>query len=109
MEEVAPDAVYTSAHPGEHLAELLDIGFAGCVVDGGSALSHDGCHDDIGGAGDGRFVQQHIAAFQMSGFQVEEPFFGVIVELGSQLFKSDDMCIQAASSYLIASGFWNEC
>ena len=33
----------------QHGAELLDIGFASCIIDGGSALSHRCCHDDIGG------------------------------------------------------------
>ena len=66
-EQVRTDAFYPGAHPAEHPAELLDIGFAGGIVDGGSTFCHHRCHDDIGSTGDGGFVEQHIATFQPVG------------------------------------------
>ena len=61
-EEVGADALNAGTHAHEHTAELLEVGFAGGVVDGGGAMGGDGCHDDVGGSGDGGFVEEHIAA-----------------------------------------------
>ena len=59
-EEVAAYALDVGAHRVQHLAELLQIGLAGRVVDGGVAGGEGRGHHYVGGAGDGGLVQQHI-------------------------------------------------
>ncbi len=56
-QQVGGDAADFSSHPVEQSAELLHVGFAGGVVDGGRAFGKDGCHYDIGCSGDRCFVQ----------------------------------------------------
>src|ERR1700754_3526567 len=104
-DQIASYAADPRAHPGQHFTKLLDIGFAGGVVDSSGSLGHYGCHDDVGGTGDGWFIQQQVTAFQMWGFEVEKAFFGLVVELDTQLFKTDDMGIEPSPAYLIAAGF----
>ena len=61
-EQVRADAGDAGSHPREHEAELLDVGLAGRVVDGGGASGEHCCHDDVGRAGHGGLVQEHVAA-----------------------------------------------
>ena len=65
LEQVASDALDLGAHAVQHFAELLDIGLAGGIVNGGGAFGHYGGHYDIGCAGNGGLVQQHVCTFQV--------------------------------------------
>ena len=104
-QEVGGDAADLRAHSVEQVAQLLDIGFAGCVVDGRGALGQHGGHDDIGRTCDGGFVQEHIGAVQAVGRNLEDAFFVVIAELCAQLLHSKEVCIEPAASYFVATGF----
>ena len=59
-QQVTTDAADICSHAVEHVAELLYIRFAGCIIDGCSAFSQCSSHNDIGGTGDGCLVKQHV-------------------------------------------------
>ena len=56
VEEVGSHACNLCTHAVEHVAKLLQIRFAGCIVDGGLPLGHHGCHHDIGSTGYGSLI-----------------------------------------------------
>ena len=88
-EEVGADARDLGAHLVEHLAELLDVGLAGGVVDGGGALGEDGGHDDVGGAGDAGFIQEHVGAAEFVGIDFIDAALDAVVELGAEVLVAD--------------------
>ena len=108
-EHVGADAADLCAHAVQHPTELLQVGFAGCIVDGGSAFGHCGSHHDVGRTSNGGLIEQHIGSLQCWCFQVEETIFRVIGELYTEFFKTDDVRIQPPPSDLITAGFWDEC
>ena len=59
-EQVAADACDVGSHAVKHVAELLDVGFAGCIIDGGSPLGEYGSHNNVGRTSDRSLVEQHI-------------------------------------------------
>jgi hypothetical protein len=104
-DQVGPDAADPGTHAVEHEAKLLEIGFAGGVVDGGGAFGEYGGHDDVGGAGHRCFIQEHVAAFECGGVDMEEVLAGVEVELGAELLEAEEMGIEAPAADLVASRF----
>ena len=70
-EQVRCNAADACAHAVEHLAELLQIGLAGSIVNGSRALCHHSRHDNVGRTRHRGFVEQHIAAFQFLGDNLE--------------------------------------
>ena len=86
-EQVRRDARDQRAHAVQHPAELLDIRFAGGVVDRRAPLGQYGGHHDIGRAGHRRLVEQHVAAFQAAALDGKEIGSRIEVELGAQLLK----------------------
>ena len=77
-QQVAADPADLRPHAVEHPAELLDIGFAGGIINSSGADGHGSGHHDIGGAGNRWFIQQQICAFQVRGFQVKKSVFFMI-------------------------------
>ena len=61
-EQVAADACDVGSHAVEHVAELLDVGFAGGIIDGGSPLGEYGSHNNVGRTSDRSLVEQHVGA-----------------------------------------------
>ena len=59
-EEVGGNAGDAGPHGVEELAELLNVGLAGSIVDGGNAPGEDSRHDDVGRAGNGRLIKEHV-------------------------------------------------
>ena len=103
-EEVGAHAVDECTHPVEHLAQLLQIGLAGGVVDGGRALREDRGHDDIGRTGHGGLVQQHVPARQAAvAGQVESPAVGIIVHGGSQFDHAVQVRVHPPTADLVAA------
>ena len=66
-EQVAANAADLCAHPVEHFAKLLQVRLAGSVINGGGAIGHNGGHDDVGRACNGRLVQQHVHSAEIGG------------------------------------------
>ena len=86
------------------MAELLDVGFTGGIVDGGDTLGQHGSHDDVGRTGHRSLVQQHVGSLQTRGVDVEDTALRVMMEGGSQLVDAQEMGVQTAAAYLVASG-----
>ena len=63
-QQVGADSADLCTHPDKHVAKLEQIGFAGGIEDGGFSFGHDSGHEDIGGSGDGCFIEQHIGSLQ---------------------------------------------
>ena len=105
-EEIGADALDVGTHTREHTAELLEIRLAGSIVDGGGAFGADGSHDDVGGAGDGSFVEQHIASREvtMGGLDAIEVAFGVVGELGAESLEADEVGVETSTTDLVTTG-----
>ena len=101
-EQVAPHAADAGAHAVEHLAELVDVRFAGGVHDGGGAVGQHGGHHDVGGAGDGGFVEEHVAAFEALG--VDEVGAAFVFDGGAEALHADEVGVEAPAAYLVAAG-----
>ena len=107
-EQVGGDALYLGTHPVQHPAQLLHVGLAGGVVDGGLSFGEHGCHHDVGGSRYGRLVQQHVAAVQLSGGYLVNLARVVVGEVRSQVLDADEVGIQSPASYLVAARFGNQ-
>ena len=103
-QQVGADAGNPGAHGVEHPAELLDVGLAGGVVDGGGASGQDGGHDDVGGARHAGLVQEHVCALQLVGINLIDPPLDAVVELGTQLLNADEVSVESPAPDLVASG-----
>ncbi len=80
-QEIGSDAVDLGAHGRKQAAELLHIRLAGGVVDGGDALGQHGGHNDVGGTGDRRLVQQHVAPLEAGGgTQIIRADYGIVLK-----------------------------
>ena len=110
-QEVGAHALYLCAHLVEKAAELLDVRFAGSVVDGGDALGQHGGHHDVGRAGDGSLVQEHIAAFQalLRGAEVIGAHYGVVLHRGAEAHHAVEVGVHPAAADLVAAGLGEEC
>ena len=93
-------------HARKHAAELLQVGFAGSVVDGGGAFGADSRHDDVGSAGDGGFVEQHVATREVAlgGLDAIEVALGVVGELGAEALEADEVGVETATTNLVTTG-----
>ena len=104
-EQIGPYAGDVGSHGVEHAAELLDVGLAGCVVDGGDAFGKNGRHDDVGCACDAGFIEQHVFACEFWCGDVIDIMFAVVCEVCSEFVYADEMGVKAASAYLVPTWF----
>ena len=101
-EQVGPHPRDLAPHAVDHLAELLEVGLTGRIVDGGGAFGQGGGHDDVGGSGHGGLVEQHVAAGQsIRGFSAVERLAGVIAEGRAEVLKPDEVRVHAAAANLV--------
>ena len=103
FEQVRGDARNLRAHSVEHFAQLLEVRFAGRVVDRRPAFGHHGGHHDVGRAGHRRLVQQHVGSLQLPAFDHEELVGDVEVELRAEFLESEEMGVEPASADLVAA------
>ena len=106
-EEVAGYAADACSHRIEQMAELLDIGFAGCIIDGGSTLGEHGSHDDIGSTRNGSLIEQHIAALQVVCLYLIDIALVIMHKLGSQIFETQEMRVETTATNLVATRLGN--
>ena len=62
-EKVGSNTANLRTHTVQQMTKLLDIGFAGSVIDGSGAFGHNGCHNDIGCTCHRGFIEEHVGAF----------------------------------------------
>ena len=77
---VGRDARDVCPHAIEHVAKLLDIRFASCVINRGCSLSHHSRHENIGSTCDTRFVQKHIRSLQVVSTDFKQLMIGIDCE-----------------------------
>src|SRR6185312_14890163 len=58
FQQITSGSADAGAHAVEHVAELLDIGFTGCIVNGSGSGGQGGGHNNIGSSGNGGLFQQ---------------------------------------------------
>lgn len=103
-EEVGGDAADFRSHAVEHFAELLYVGLAGGVVDGGCSVCQHGGHDDVGRSRDGGFVEEHVAAFEPTFREdVEGAGCFVVFEFCTQFLEPVEMRVEAAATDFVAA------
>ena len=106
-EQVAAYAFDVGAHSVEQAAELLHVWFAGGVVDGGVTVGQAGRHDDVGGAGDGGFVQKHIGTAQtLGGGEVVGVDLGVVFVCSAEVHEAFDVGVHPAAADFVSARFW---
>src|SRR5690606_28977067 len=103
--QIGADAGYFGTHAVQHFAKLLQVGFAGGIIDGCSTRSQTGRHDDVRGSGYGSLVHQDVGSFQVGRVDVEKMSVGVVIKLSSKLLQSDKMSIKSSAPDFIASWF----
>ena len=92
------------AHAVEHLAELLQVGLAGGVVDRRGALGHHGSHHDVGCARNRSLIQKHITSLELLGLDREKLLGLVEVKCCTQLLESEEVGVQTSAADLVATG-----
>ena len=107
-EQVRGDAADAGTHAVEHAAELLHVGLAGSIVDGGCSLRQHSSHHDVGRAGDAGLVEQHVAAPQVVASNLVDATLGHGVEVGTQTLKAQEVSVQAPTPNLVAAGLGND-
>ena len=107
-EEVGRDAGDFRSHAVEHLAQLLDVRFAGRVVDGGGAWCEHARHDDVGRSGDRCLVEQDVHSVHLVCVNLEASGLNVVVEPGAHLLHAVEVGVEPASSDFVASWLGNE-
>ena len=104
-QKVGANAVNSDAHDDEQATELLDIGLAGGVVDGRRTFGETRGHDDVGSAGNRRFVEQHICALESAGraFEYIASVVGCDRKFSSEFNQTRDVGVDFASTDFVAS------
>ena len=102
-EKVGGDAADVRSHGIEHLTELLNIRLTGGVVDGGDTFREHGSHDDVGSAGDGSLVEEHVASFEVVGLDLKHVAPLDALEVGTEMMESQEVCVEASASYLVTT------
>ena len=117
-QQIRADATNLGTHAVEHVTQLLDIGFAGSVIDSGHALCHHGSHNNIGSTRHRGLIQQHISTFQTVARRQQTIGIGRnlidiarlnLTEFGSQFLESEEVGVQASATNLVATGFGDNC
>src|SRR5690606_6683821 len=106
-EQVGADARDLGAHAVEHLAELLQVGLAGRVVDRGGSFGQHGGHHHVGRAREGCLIQQQVGAAKPRGVYLVEIRFRIVLKLGSQFLKTQKMRVQSPPPDFVAAGLGN--
>ena len=103
VQQVGTDAADVGTHAVQQVTELLDIRFAGSIVNRRGALSKDCCHDDVGSTRDRGLVKEHVGSLQLSGSYLVDIATLDMTELGTQVLEAQEVGVQSATTYLVAS------
>ena len=103
VEEIGTYASNLCTHAVEHVAKLLQVRFAGSIVNRGFSFGHHCGHDDVGGTRYGCFIQEHVGTLQVFPVDVEDLVFGIVAKLGAELLKAKKVGIHTPSADLISS------
>ena len=102
-EQIAGNATDLGTHRIEQVTELLDVWFAGCIIDGGGSLGKNRRHDDVGSTGNRSLIKQHIASLQLLGLYLIYIALLIVYESCTQVFESQEVGIKTAAADLIAT------
>ena len=108
-QQVASYSANLRAHLVEHVTKLLDIRFASCIIYSGGAFGEHRSHDDIGGTRHRSLVEKHIAACELFGKYLIYVRVIYLPELGTKILEPEEMGVEPAPAYLVASWLGNDC
>ena len=103
--QIRTDTTDVGTHAVQHVAQLLDVWFAGGIVDGCDTFSQYRGHDDVCSTGNRCLVQQHVCSFQPFGPYLVDIAFGNLLEFCTQVFESQEVSVQPTAPNLIAARF----
>ncbi len=101
---VGADAVDAGAHFGEHVAEALDVWFAGGVLDAGGAFGCGCGHEGVFGGGNRGFIHEDVVAFEVVAFEVIAGRGGV--DFCAECFECEKVGVEAAAADDVTTGRW---
>src|SRR5690606_484845 len=107
FQQVGADSGNLGAHPVQHFAQLLQIGFTGRIVYCGGSLGKDRGHDNIGRTGHRGLLKEHKGALKGIGLHPIKVFLFIVSKFCPEFDESFKMGIQSTSSDLVPSGFGN--
>ena len=102
-EQIAGNATDLGTHRIEQVTELLDVWFAGCIIDGGGSLGKNRRHDDVGSTGNRSLIEQHIASLQLLGLYLIYIALLIVHKIGTQVLESQEVGIKTAAADFIAT------
>ena len=108
-QQVGTDAADARPHRNQQLAELLQVGFAGGVVDDGRPLGQYGGHHDVGRTGYRGFVEQHPTPFQARRLQLVGGRLLAVDEFGAQALHPLEVGVEPPAADLVAAGLGGLC
>ena len=79
-QQIGADTRNTGSHTVQHGRKLLQIWFAGGIIDRCFSFRKHSRHQDIGRTGHRSLVEQHISAFQLLRLYFVELAVGIITE-----------------------------
>jgi len=107
-QQIGADARNVGPHGLKHPAQLLDVGFAGGMVQGSGSFSQYRCHDYVGCSGYRGFIEKDVGSTEFPGFHKETSREGFVGKGCAQFFKTQKVGVQPAASDFVASGLGDE-
>lgn len=100
VQDVGADSADLGAHGIEHVAQVLDMGFAGTVFQDGGALGQAGGHDGVLGGRDTGLVHEDFQSDQFVGLE----FVGTVdIHPGAQGSQGQEVGVQPPAADDIAA------
>ena len=106
FQHIGANALNICTHGHQHPGQLLDIRFAGSIVDCGLPFRQNRSHENVCGTSDRCLIQKHIAAFKMVPLRnmKEKRLLGRIIILDcTEIHHSKNVGINPAASDFISS------
>ena len=107
-QQIRSNAAYAGAHFVQQVTELLQVGFAGSVVDGGSAFGKNGSHHDIGGTSHRGLVKQHVCSLEALSGNLVDIAPRHMVELCSKFLETQEMGVKTSAPNFVTTRLGND-
>ena len=112
LQEVRSDTLDLCAHAHQHFAELLEIWFAGRIVDCSCTLRKSCSHENVSCTGHRCLVKKHVLSFKGLSFrhaEIECLSFCVVLLGCTQVHETENVCIHASAADLVSTRLWEVC
>ena len=107
-QQVRCDTRNLGTHAVEHLTQLLQVGLARSVVDGGATFGQYCRHDDVCSTRNRSLIQEHVCTLKALCLNGVELVADIEVEVCTELLEAEEVRIEAPTANLIATGLRHE-